>query len=1344
MKLSLIKLKALLIKSKGTPEPHSVRKTFPQIPYRESGKPGTASLSAGSGSGDIVYLRAMILAALLLLFLFVRLFFFEKNIGFYSLYILLCISLGYKLIKILFEWYHYWAISAPVAPFHHPDFTVDMFTTAMPGEPYDMIKSTLLAMVNVRYPHTSYLCDEGNSPELRALCNELGVIHVTRLQKIDAKAGNINNALRQATGDICVILDPDHAPLPQFLDEVLPYFNDPEIGFVQVPQMYKNAPDTWIAQSAAQQTYSFYGPLMMGMNSYGTVQAIGANCTFRRKALDSIGGHAAGLSEDMHTAMQLHAKGWKSVYKPVVITRGLVPANIEAYYKQQLKWSRGTFELLFTVFPRLFRHFSWRQRLHYFLLPLHFAAGIIVLIDIFIPIAALIRGEVPVYFNTNGLFWLFIPVICSVFLVRQYAQRWLMEKHERGFHFSGGILLFGTWWVYAVGFIYTLFRVKVPYIPTPKDNEKSNNLVLQIPGILVCLMAIAAIAVGLYRDWNPYNFVAAGFAASTVFMLGLVMLASQQLFLQKIKTGIRRRSMIRKQVQLLRSVKDNFLSYCYSLMRTNAGLLFSFSVLATFLLFAFVTKYDTIFSRRPAVTANTGGFYTGVYLPGADKKASFSAIDTFSRAINAPVNIISMYEAWAPGKASDLPQEQLDSITAKGSIPMITWEPWIDAFPANAQWPQLKKGKKGMAAIAAGVFDDYIRGYALKVKAFNHPIFIRFAQEPGNPAYPWSAAGDNTAPEYKQAWRHIVKIFADEAAANVTWVWNPWQPGNMMDYYPGDDYVDWTGLTCLNYGHASGDGQWHSFEDIYQPYRQQVLSIGKPVMLAEFGSTHYGGAAADWLAQAVDTIGKAYTEIRSIVFFNSNQDKNWITQWRPAPDTVNIDWTIAEPSKLVQPLRQYVKATIAYKSATVLTTMNNTGPQTVPNSIIKNSDGSFILAAAGKPFYIKGIVYNTNAAWQDGHLPLTMKQLQKDFAAMQAAGCNTISRSAPSVYDRNILRAAGQYGLKVIYGFWFDPSVDYFKDSGRVARYVNIVTDKVQQYKNSGAVLAWCIGSQTSTALNQQFSAPYLALVKHSYLQMIENIAQSIHRVDPVHPVITELENSLQLPSELQALRNTAPSVDITGINSFGSRGVEDIAAVVNRYNHGKPYLLTAFGPGHTADSSLDKWDFTDEGNDGYKSNFYSSYWKNNNPEKVVGSLGGLAFCWQDNFETTATSWGLTDFKGRKKPSYYALKKAWTGVDASPSIPSLFLVGPDYSLGPELYYTYTAVYDSSAFKKPEWRLLREDRIEETGTLLQADKINKITISVPDYGSYRLYVYLEDRKGNVTTSSIPVRALKVLL
>ncbi|WP_208809232.1 glycosyltransferase family 2 protein [Mucilaginibacter metallidurans] len=310
-----------------------------------------------------------------------------------------------------------------------------------------MIVETLTAIQAIHYPHETFLCDEADDPYLKSVCKELGVHHITRTKKINAKAGNINNALAQSSGELCVILDPDHIPVPEFLDPIIAHFDNPEIGYVQIVQAYYNHDIGWIAKGAAQQTYQFYGPMMMCMNSYGTVQAIGANCTFRRTALESIGGHAAGLAEDMHTAMQLHARNWKSVYVPAVLTRGLVPATLSAYYKQQLKWSRGVFELLVTSYVKLFRKFNWRQKLHYGLLPLFYLSGFVFLINFSIPVISLFTDAFPLRMDFSEFLVISVPFITSVVLIRHFVQQWVMEDNERGFMWWGI-----TAYRYMVGF----------------------------------------------------------------------------------------------------------------------------------------------------------------------------------------------------------------------------------------------------------------------------------------------------------------------------------------------------------------------------------------------------------------------------------------------------------------------------------------------------------------------------------------------------------------------------------------------------------------------------------------------------------------------------------------------------------------------------------------------------------------------------------------------------------------------------------------------------------------------------------------------------------------------------
>ena len=410
----------------------------------------------------------MILLGLTAMAIFVWWFSDPEHIGNHVLYGLLTFGLGFRLLKALHEWYHYASVSVPKIPESHREWKVDMLTTFCAGEPYEMIVNTLQAMVAVRYPHKTYLCDEADDPYLKKICEELGVIHSYRGEdKKNAKAGNVNYCLEnKADGEIVIILDPDHVPTPDFIDRVIPYFENPEIGFVQCIQAYGNQEESFVAKGAAEQTYHFYGPMMMSMNTYGTVQAIGANCTFRRSALDSIGGHAPGLAEDMHTAMQLHAKGWKSLYVPELLTRGQVPSTISAYYKQQLKWSRGVFELLFRVYPKLFWKFTWRQKLHYLLIPLFFLHGLIGLIDMTVPIVIThySRGTLACgadYIRANGYSAAChehaYQAICTTVDARRTRKR--ISRVRRN------IAGFQSWWIHLVGFIYAIFNSKSALYP---------------------------------------------------------------------------------------------------------------------------------------------------------------------------------------------------------------------------------------------------------------------------------------------------------------------------------------------------------------------------------------------------------------------------------------------------------------------------------------------------------------------------------------------------------------------------------------------------------------------------------------------------------------------------------------------------------------------------------------------------------------------------------------------------------------------------------------------------------------------------------------------------------------
>ena len=752
-------------------------------------------------------IRLMILLGLLSMINFFYWFLKPELIDNRLLYYLLIGPLVFDSLRIIYIWYHYWDMSVPSKPKYVKKPSVDVLTTYFPGEPYEMIKETLLAIKKIRYPHTTYLCDEANDDYLKAFCAEHGIKHVTRNNRINAKAGNINNALLQATGEICLILDPDHVPQEDFLDEIIPYFEDKKIGFVQAVQSYYNVEESLLAKGAAEQTFHFYGPIMMTMNTYGTVNAIGANCVFRREALDSIGGHAPGLSEDMHTAMRLYSKGWKSVYLPGVCTKGLVPSSLTAYYKQQLKWSRGTLELLVSVYPKLFRNFTWQQKIHFGILPLYYLSGIFYFISFLIPIISLFFATTPWRGNVLNFGLIFFPLLACILAIRFYVQRWVIDKSERGTHLIGGMLLACTWWIYITGLFYTIIRKKVPYLPTPKDDKDQTSWKILIPNVLVGIVSVIAIIYGLSIDFTPFSIFMSGFALlNALFMFGTFVFAYQKQKTIKLKWDIKPdRNSIFRTVQ----------NYTHNIWHKLA-----LPVLLIILMTLGGFYYKTEHSKWGGVTSETQNKnvinYIGIFAPPIDNGiTSLKNVAEITSQINEKFDIISIYLAWEENIESNFPEHLLDSIYLQKSIPMITWEPWLTSFDNEFE------GKHVFDLITEGYFDDYLKYFATKLYNLHHPVFLRFAHEFDNPFYPWYISDNNASIRFKKAWIHVYEIFLKCNATNVIWIWNPWKSENIEKFYPGKEYVDWIGVNILNYGSLNQSGNInHDFKTLYEPYHE--------------------------------------------------------------------------------------------------------------------------------------------------------------------------------------------------------------------------------------------------------------------------------------------------------------------------------------------------------------------------------------------------------------------------------------------------------------------------------------------------------------------------------------------
>ncbi|MCC5938211.1 MAG: glycosyltransferase [Lunatimonas sp.] len=1292
---------------------------------------------------DLVIQRTLNFVSFVTLVVFILGFVLEVGIGNKVLYILLTISLIFKVIEVVFEWYHFSALTPrknlDPPPRPQRQYSVDMLTTACPGEPFDMIARSLKAMVAVRYPHTSYLCDEGDDPKLKALCEELGVIHVTRETHEHAKAGNINNALKQATGELCVILDPDHAPYPEFLDYVVHHFDDPEIGYVQVVQAYKNQPESLVAQAAAEQTYMYYGPYMEAMSKFGTAQAIGANCTFRREALDSIGGHAPGLTEDMHTSMLLHAKGWKSLYVPKILSLGLVPSSLAAYYQQQLKWSRGTFDLWVNLLPKLFSKFTWRQKIHYLLLPVYFLFGVIGIIDVVVPVYSLVTGEYPWLLNPTTFFAFFTPFLLMSFVQRFYAQKWLHKRDEKGIHILGGVLRTSTWWVYTLGFVYTLFNVKVPYIPTPKEHSTKGDFALGLPNLFFSLLSFGAVYYGLKVDWQPYSMLMAFFASINGVIFFLAFILGQSVMVKRVrKAWYKFKTMVYIEKAELTYVKVSRYAIPIAII---VPLVFS----VYFILDASNFKLENLRAERGSAPLDKelGGFYLGIYLPEFVEANDRKLIVDTEEQVNRKWSIISTYLYWSDGA---LPVEHWEAILEHGAIPMITWEPWSSYFEGLSDVEDLANEKKVFKYIVEGYFDEYIEATAIAIRDLDAPVFLRFAHEVDNPMYPWSATGGNTAEEFMEAWKYIHYKFEFAGAQNVSWVFTPWSPDAIESYFPyGSDssiseFVDWIGLTALNYGAAAADGQAVDFDQIYLPYQEkiQALSLELPVMLAEFGSTSYDTDGVEWVNNSLAVVKQKYPEIRSAVLFYSDVDRNWITDWRPSEHSEFIDWTyeLSSVSNSFKPFRTV--------DLPVLTSPDFHSVPTKSTSII-GEPADFTFLVDGQPFYMKGVCYNTGHDWEEGFIPLSRKQVEGDFKKMKTMGANIIRRYEPSIYDRNIFREANEQGLKIMYGFWFDPKVDYANDLKRLASYERKVLQYVEKHKNERSIAAWNIGNETWGLLKKKYGQPYLTVVRKGYVDFLENLAQKIHAIDPVRPIFSSEEHdNVRLLGSIFDFRQRAPSLDALGVNSYYESNISVLHDIFAEMDPDRPYAVTEFGPkGYWNRELGDFWrdSILIELSSVSKGQLYKRQWTNYIEPNKGSNLGGFAFSWQDRFEGTATWFGITDFKGNPKPAYHYLASAWGGVPLDEdSFPDLSIVGHWQGAKPKEKIWLTAAitngYEGSL--NYHWEVYEEETWKRSSPVVNSlgEDQKYVEIKVPKRPS-RIYVHASDSLGNVITASRPL-------
>ncbi len=396
-----------------------------------------------------------------------------------------------------------------------PDFTGSVLKTepfvailvAARHEPKEILESTFRSISNLNYRNKAiYFLDDSSDEkyiqEADELTRDYHLNLFRRKERHGAKAGVVNDCLKQLNQKYVAIFDADQNPLPEFLNTLIPIMErDTKLSFIQTPQFYTNIEESRVARGSAFQQAVFYEYICEGKSTQGSMFCCGTNIVFRRDALMDVGGlDESTVTEDFATSVKLHAKGWKSLYYGHVYAFGMGPENLLGYFKQQFRWATGTIAVFKKLMWRLLtRPFSLTpaQWWEYLLSSSYYLIGIAFFALMICPVTYILF-KVPSFFVKPEIYFLaFLPYIMlsmSVFYTVLGTRHYKIKDL-----FLGQMLGIITFSVYIRGAISALLGVKVTFGVTEKTKGKALPYIRLWPQLVMLTLNFVAFVWGLNR-----------------------------------------------------------------------------------------------------------------------------------------------------------------------------------------------------------------------------------------------------------------------------------------------------------------------------------------------------------------------------------------------------------------------------------------------------------------------------------------------------------------------------------------------------------------------------------------------------------------------------------------------------------------------------------------------------------------------------------------------------------------------------------------------------------------------------------------------------------------------------
>ncbi len=426
--------------------------------------------------------------------------------------IILLLAEIYGFIQIILFFLQSSKTTNPIAPqINIEDLpSIDVFIPIY-TEPKEILYRTIIGCQAMDYPANKkkiYVLDDSGRQEIKELAESLDCTYLSRQERKYGKGGNLNFGLKHSTGECIAFFDCDQITVRSFLMETVAFFQDPKVAFVQTPQHFYN-PDIFqknlkVKAELAQEQDLFFHLIQPGRDYYNSAIFCGSGGIFKRSALDDIGGFTQyAVIEDLPTSLELHAKGYKSVYLNKDLSAGLSPESCKGYIGQRKRWTKAGVQIFLFNNPLFKKGLNFKQRINYFATIYYFFHGIPRIIYLTWPLIYLFFNIPPIMAHIPSLFIFFlshyIPSVIAINIVaRRYRNPFFNDVYDTIMSFPIAGAVFSI-----------LFHPKKQDISvTPKGEHYKEGPISYsaYPHLITLIVLLIGVGIGLYRIF-PGNFV---------------------------------------------------------------------------------------------------------------------------------------------------------------------------------------------------------------------------------------------------------------------------------------------------------------------------------------------------------------------------------------------------------------------------------------------------------------------------------------------------------------------------------------------------------------------------------------------------------------------------------------------------------------------------------------------------------------------------------------------------------------------------------------------------------------------------------------------------------------------